>query len=125
MNRTTHATELRNLSDALQTLHARLVSALRTGLEKLQGRIGPGDLLQRLLHDPLFAWLRPISGLIIEIDELADVEETPPGAVARIRTSLERWIEANANYRVLLQSDPDVAMAHAELRRQLAKGRTI
>jgi hypothetical protein len=112
---------------ALRALHKTLVAGVQLGFEKLHGRVqGPGELLSLLLNDPLFAWLRPLSQLITELDDLVD-GETPIDAASLllIRSTIERWLtdptdDFAANYLSLLQSDPDVVLAHAALRKELA-----
>jgi hypothetical protein len=115
---------------AMRALHRTLVGSVQIGFEKLHGRVqGRGQLLSLLLNDPLFAWLRPMSQLITELDELVD-GNTPIGraSLSAIRSRVTRFIsedsenaEFAASYLTLLQSDPDVVIAHAALQKQLAQ----
>src|SRR5437762_188097 len=68
----------------LLRLHKALLDAERMAYEKEHGRIqGGGALLQLVIADPWFAWLRPMSGLIVMIDEyLEDAKRPPAEAVA-------------------------------------------
>ena len=74
-------------------------------------------------------WLRPISALVVQIDELLDADEPATGADARgllaeARTLLTPAEEGNgfaANYYEALQRDPGVVLAHAEVSRVLAQ----
>jgi hypothetical protein len=122
--------ELQQAAQALRALHRALVASVQVGFEKLHGRVrGPGALLQLVLDDPLFTWLRPMSLLITQLDELLDDEAAiDPQQLAEILSTLERWTsnrgeggELAANYLALLQTDPDVVMAHAALDKQLAR----
>jgi hypothetical protein len=119
---------LKEIGNELKVLHQRLIAATQKDFEKLHGRVpGAGTLLQLLGDDPLFAWLRPLSRAIAAIDELAAAEETDGAAVADAYRSIANLIdepgEFRATYLVYLQSDPDVVMTHAALRRRLrAKG---
>src|SRR5256885_4389593 len=64
--------QLAEVTDALRCLHKTLLEAHRVSFEKLYGRIdGAGAFLQIVIPDPLFAWLRPLSALIAELDDLA------------------------------------------------------
>jgi hypothetical protein len=115
---------IREIAAALRVLHHRLLLATQKSFEKLHGRVaGPGALLELTLHDPLFAWLRPLSQFVAELDELAASEDLTERDVEQARAEVARLIESEAEFRasylVYLQSDPDVVVAHATLRRLL------
>ncbi len=82
---------LNDLRQALLRLHKTLLDWERGGYERIHGRQSSHDLLTALLNDPQFAWLRPISQLIVRIDELLS-EKTPPmrndldAVVSQVRT---------------------------------------
>jgi hypothetical protein len=114
------------LAAALRALHHRLLVATQRSFEKLHGRVaGPGALLELVLHDPLFAWLRPLSQRIAELDELAAAGNLAPSdvdqACARIAALIDGEGEFRASYLVYLQAEPDVVVAHAGLRRLLVQ----
>jgi hypothetical protein len=82
---------------------------------------GPTHLLQLLQDDPFFAWLKPLTSLIVDIDsmsrtdfERADVD----GIVKRMEQLFSATADADftARYIPLLQRDVDVAIAHAAIR---------
>jgi len=109
------------LAHALRILHQRLLAATQMDFEKLYGRVdGAGALLQLVVNDPLFAWLRPLSQQMAALDELAS-EEIDAAIVDAARKSVARLIEEpsdfRASYLVYLQSNPDAVIAHAALRR--------
>lgn len=122
--------QLAEVRHSLLALHRHLITTVQLEFEKLHGRVaGPGALLQLLLSEPQFSWLRPISILLADLEEQDEAEGNVWDAekLARIRNTIERWItdtgdgnEFTAHYLPLLQSDPDLVMAHAALRRQLA-----
>jgi hypothetical protein len=117
---------VRELATALRTLHHRLLLATQRSFEKLHGRVdGPGALLQLAVHDPLFAWLRPLSQALALLDELADAEEVGGPDLARAAAEVAALIDGETEFRgaylVYLQSEPDVVVAHAGLRRLLPK----
>src|SRR5438105_3679912 len=66
---------LRDLSRRLLLLHKVLLERERDAYEQRHGAIPSGALLGLLLDDEAFAWLRSLSGLIAEIDELVDTDE--------------------------------------------------
>jgi hypothetical protein len=115
---------LSEVAAALRPLHKALIDVTTVAWERTHGRVsGPGALFQLLVHEPFFAWLRPMSGLMADIDERLDEE----GAVTTdgIRPRVEALISEGSHpfavrYLEILQEEPDVVMAHAALRRALA-----
>jgi hypothetical protein len=114
------------VAQALRPLHKSLLEVTRADYEREHGPIpGPGVFFQLLVRDPFFAWLRPMSGLMAQIDEILDEEEPPaPARVAELCVRVEELVTESdhpfsARYLQILQTDPDVVMAHAALRRAL------
>jgi hypothetical protein len=117
--------DLRALSRALRDVHRSLVEFSRERYELANGEVhGKTALLDLLLNDEAFAWLRPLSKIIVEIDELA-ARKTAPGEseVEEIRARAEALTTASrdrnafgSRYVALLASEPRVAMNHGELR---------
>jgi hypothetical protein len=119
----------RRLNDArlgLLALHKALLDYERIRYERKHGRVETsGAFLQLAIHDPHFAWLRPISELVVQIDELLVSDE--PGAevdadtiTAQARTLLladETGGEFQRRYHQTLQDSPEVVMAHAQWKR--------
>jgi hypothetical protein len=114
-------TELRH---ALLKLHKTLVDSERVGYEKTIGKIqSPNHFLQLLTGDPWFAWLHPLSQLIVAMDEALDAEApltlTRVDALMRQSNLLLVTSESaegfSGHYHAALQRDPDVVLAHAEV----------
>ena len=63
-----------DLRRALLHLHKTLLEWERTAYEKIHGRTSPGALLTALMNDAQFAWLRPLSELIVRIDESLEMD---------------------------------------------------
>lgn len=115
--------ELEAVSRALQRIHKEILEA--------EGAYLPGrsalTLLDRLLNDPEWAWLRPLSQLIADLDEtIADGGDPAPAGAAiaanRVRALVfgvgEPRDEAFlGRYRPLLQLSAALASAHGELKR--------
>jgi nucleotide-binding universal stress UspA family protein len=118
---------LRGVSRALQRLHKSLLDNERVQFERVRGRIeSSGEFLQLVLHDEWFAYLRPLSALVAQIDELLHAEEATreeAGAViAQARTMLkpsETGNEFARRYDAAIQRDPDVIFAQREVMRLL------
>ena len=115
--------ELKNLRDALLRLHGALLNAEREAHERQYGRVAPGEMLRMLLHDENFQWLRPISGLVADIDgALADdrkgealAPDAAAGLVQRARVIVEPAPDVAERYRAWLQDAPEVLLAHSAI----------
>jgi hypothetical protein len=115
---------LTELRDALLRLHKALMETERIGYEQTFGKISsPFQFLKLLTEDPWFAWFRPVSQLIAEIDEKLDAKEplTPTTVdefISRVKTMLvptEGGEGFSQHYDEALQRDPDVIFAHAAI----------
>lgn len=115
---------------ALRELHRGLIQVARAAFEQERGPIGgPGELLNLLMTDPAFAWLRAMSELMADIDELLDAPaEVTPLDGATVRGAVERLISPpegaenpfSVRYLEALQIDTAVVMTHARVRKALA-----
>lgn len=110
---------------ALLHVHGALLDAERVRFERMNGRVeNSGTFLQVVMNDPWFAWLRPMTALIVQIDQWIDGEEHSPDLaellLAQVRDRLrpdEEGAEFQQRYHRLLQEDPAVAVAHAQVRK--------
>ncbi len=119
---------LQALRTALLGLHKALVDSERVEYEKIMGKIqSPNHFLQLLVSDPWFAWLSPLSQLIVSVDEALD-SETPltEGADnALVKQCAELLVVGETgqgfprHYFEALQRDPDVVLAHAQVAKLL------
>ncbi len=120
-----HKPALLEAAAALRDVHRALVQAVRAAYEKEVGPAGgPGQMLRLLTEDPYFAWLHPMSELIVDLDSLLTQEILPPGTVAGVREEIDRLTKSGGSpfwdkYAPLLQSDTDVVVAHGRLRRAI------
>ena len=119
---------LRELSQALIPLHKSLIDTARTeyasfGLGEITG---PAHLLRLIQEDPFFAWLKPTTALIVDIDELARVDFTDADAM-EIAGRVDALFSPSAGsafaerYLPMLQRDVDVAIGHAAVRKAAAR----
>ena len=124
--------QLSAVRDALTRLHKTLLDSERIGYEQTFGNVGStGEFLQLVIRDPWFAWLRPISELIVLIDQALD-EDAPlsteaGGALLKTARTLLIATETghgfSKHYFDALQRDPDVVLAHAGVGRVLNPGK--
>ena len=114
---------LKTLRLALLRLHKTLLDWERAAYERVHGRQSSNALLDALLQDPQFAWLRPVSQLVVRIDEMLE-DEVPPGdsdievvlAHARDLTRPdENGTPYEQRYFAALQDNPDAVFAHRDV----------
>ena len=120
--------DLEATSRALQVVHKQVLEAEGPYLPGQGGMV----LLGRLLDDPEWAWLRPLSRLITELDEtLADgtdmTQAEAAAAAGRVRALVFGLGEPRdeaflARYRPLLQRSAALASAHGDLKRLIGPG---
>ena len=112
---------LRELRTVLLHLHKTLIDWQRADYEQDHGPMGATQLLNIILNHETFAWLRPMSGLIVRIDEalVAKPPEFPAVAplVAQARglASPVQGSAYSARYHAALQELPDAVLAHRDL----------
>ena len=121
---------LTNLRRALLRLHKALLDAERESYERMHGQVTGGELLQLTINHEQFAWLHPVSELIVRMDEMLDADEPataddaealPAKARALLKPS-ETGDGFEQKYFAAMQQVPDVVLAHREVTRLLSPG---
>jgi hypothetical protein len=117
---------LTDLRNGLLGLHKTLLDSERFIYERDIARItSAGELLSLVMYDPWFGWLHELSELVVWIDEALDAEIPPDGIEAERLIGQARDLlapkEAGTGfakrYLEALQRDPDVVLAHAQMRK--------
>ncbi|HEX7233546.1 MAG TPA: hypothetical protein VF452_24415 [Candidatus Binatia bacterium] len=119
------------LHAALVKLHKALLDSERQVYEKDIGPIqSPNHFFQLLTSDPFFAWLRPISQLIVAIDETLDAKELTHTDVDAVMTQAVFLLvpattrgEFGERYVAALQRDPRVVLTHAQVAKRIGSRR--
>jgi hypothetical protein len=118
---------MRALSSRLLRLHGLLLDRERRAYEERHGSVASRELLQLLLHDEQFSWLRSLSSMIAKIDDVVDAQEPiPPGSLRSAFREAYRLLKSGTagdfqdKYHLALQDSPDVIMAHAAVSRILS-----
>jgi len=115
---------------ALLDLHKALVDAERASYEKTVGPIqSSAHFLNLLTSDPWFAWLQPLSRLIVTLDERLEAEEPLTDAMVETtihetRTLLSPSEDGQGfarHYFDALQTNADVIITHADLMQVLGR----
>lgn len=109
--------ELRN---ALLDLHRLLLQHQQRQVEKINGRMSPGELLQAATQDLRFSWINDLFEPIAALDAAVSDGDGPAAkaAVTRIRGLVaEPDPEGSFGRRYLqvLQEEPDVVMVHSRV----------
>ncbi len=113
---------------SLLDLHKALLDLEKEYYEKEFGEIKtPGEYLGLVIGHPQFDWLKKISGIIVEIDELISLRtkqgpEEADAAVATVRTLLvldENGNDYQRRYWAAVQESPDVLIEHCRVTKLL------
>ncbi|PYQ48513.1 MAG: hypothetical protein DMF59_15845 [Acidobacteria bacterium] len=111
---------LREISKSLIPLHRHLIDAAKSDYAfAYEADVSPTQLVNLLQDDPFFAWLKPLTSVIVDIDEMARTDFEDAAAHA-IPTRIEQ-IFAGDQYVAMLQRDVEVAGAHAGVRKTLQR----
>ncbi len=114
--------------DALLSVHKALLDHERARYERTMGPIeSSGRLLQLVIHDPWFAWLHPMTELVVQIDELVTGKEPPAagtleallGQAKGMFNPTEDGDEFQRHYHEAMQDAPAVVLAHADAVKRL------
>ena len=114
---------LSTVRSELLSLHQALIAAVRIDFERTHGRVtGSGELLELVMNDAGFAWLRPFSQLIVRVD--AQLEE-PAIAIDSVLEILDELgdLISTPSYLKVLQNVPEVVLAHGRLHQALRGAR--
>lgn len=112
--------QLDEVRRGLLRVHKALLDDARIRYEREQGRIeGSGALLRLVLNDPWFAWLHPLSGLVVQIDELLASDDPTTADGEALLNQARALLRPDATgegfqrrYHRAIQDVPDVLIAH-------------
>lgn len=117
------------LRETLLTLHKALLDSERTAYEITHGPVAsPAVFLQLLINDASFAWLRPVTSLLVQIDETLAAKRPPASSrdferlIEDMRALLSPSRDENGfwkRYSGVIHRDPGVAVLHKQIETQL------
>ena len=123
---------LRELRHGLLRLHKTLLEMERADFERDFGRLTSGELLQLVINHPQFAWLRKISALVVQMDEMLAAEEPgTPGDVQSLLAQASVLFTSSTDevfkekYQAALQREPAVVLAHSEVTKLLRRSASV
>jgi hypothetical protein len=115
---------LKEIRLGLLRLHKALIDAERGEIERRSGPMTSGHFLQMLIQDEAFAWLRPFSELIVQMDEAFATREPIPEENARdyVRQVVALLAPGDTTHRLdeLRRREGTVLGAHEDLTRRIA-----
>ncbi len=112
---------LQALDEASRALRA-LLGVIIAVERRFGSQQSPLALLRQIMEDPQWEWLRPLYQLIADVDHAAHEGDLPVTEVAAIGAHALALLSGVGapieqafleRYRALLQTDPEVAIAHA------------
>jgi hypothetical protein len=118
------ASRLGPVRDAMLDLHRVLLDTERAAWQRMNGRVvNNAEMLQLAINDPWFAWLQPMTALLVALDDaIMDRSEEAVAEVPRLlataRTMLhpdDSGTEFQQRYFEFVQRSPDVAVAHGHV----------
>jgi hypothetical protein len=124
------AARLRAIRTHLLPLHRAALDYERGQYETIHGSMGgPHQALRIVMQHEWFAWLRPLSTLIVQADErLAAEEPIRPTDVDAFRDEIRGLLQRDLGgatfrdrYQRALQASPEVVIAHGRLAAALAE----
>jgi hypothetical protein len=111
-----------SLLRALLALHKAVLAAERDNLERVHGSLSSAAFLQ-IVSDPVrYGWLKPFSELILAFEEDEDERLPAEELRARARDLLlppREKTPFGRRYLSLMQREPGLVLAHAELAKLL------
>jgi hypothetical protein len=123
---TSESARLREVRLKMLRLHQTLLEMERKSFERIHGRVNGGELLQLVINHEQFAWLRIISALVVQIDEMLDADEPASGAdmINLITAARQLFTESDdqefqQKHQAALQQEPEVVLAHSALMKLL------
>jgi hypothetical protein len=109
------------LDDASRALRA-LLGVIIAVERRFGSQQSPLALLRQIMEDPQWEWLRPLYQLIADVDHAIHDGDLPATEVAAIGAHAQSLLSGVGvaveqafleRYRALLQTDPEVAIAHS------------
>lgn len=125
---------LAELSSAILKLHKALLDFQKHRIEQKTGKtLNPYEMLGAALNDPDFAWLKPLSQMVVEIDLASETSEdkdahpiesanSPDFDSEKVKDFWENPPQAfQAHLIEAIQDNPDVSFLFSEVRLKAAR----
>jgi hypothetical protein len=106
------------LRSALFALHRSIVAIEREDYERQTGVQNPAGFLRLLVEHDAWSWLRPLSALIVRMDDPAEVADSEAAFFAETRQLLKpdsSGTPFQQRYAWLIERSVDVAYGHGQV----------
>jgi len=103
------------LRSALLELHRAIVSVEREDHERKSGSASAGEFLRLLVEDEAWAWLRPLSALIVQLDEQGGDEAALIAEARQLLKPDAQGMPFQQRYAWLLERSPEIVYAHGQV----------
>lgn len=116
--------QLIDIRHQLLELHKAVLGSERVVYERIHGRIeSPGAFLQLLLGDSWFSWLKPMTDLVVQIDETLSARDLAnQDDFRRLIAQAQELVDPEAaengffeHYNAVVSRDVDVAFLHVQV----------
>jgi hypothetical protein len=108
-----------DLRPRLLALHKAVLAAERRGVERVHGQLSGAEYLQ-IVSDPVrYGWLRPLTELVLALDDEAVDDDELTGRVRELLLPPRPGTPFGRRYLSLMQREPSLVMEHAALARLL------
>jgi len=112
--------KLEHVGAAMRVLHKALIDVTQQEYERVHGKVkSPYALFALVAQDPAFAWLQPMTRLIVEIEDVVGRPLPPPSKtdLIEIRKKIDQLLVTvgepfSTRYLALIQSSPEIAAEH-------------
>ncbi len=120
--------KLNDLAQALRSTHSTLLEIVKKEYESTNGAInGPFAYFQLVTSDPIFQWLRPLSGMMARLDDLLDNKrDLKPLDAENIKLEVEElfaFSEAlehfSSHFHARAKLEAEVKLRHTEVEKAL------
>ncbi len=119
--------QLKTVRLLLLELHRLVLAVEREEYERQHGRVNGAAFLRVLTTDPAFLWLKPMTAMILAMDDMLDAADDLQAAdrvdaIERVRALItpdESGSEFQRRYADVLQQSPHVLLAHGAVLKAL------
>ena len=117
--------DLKALRSTLQELHRYLLASAKKEAEAKLGRsLAPGDWFQQLIGDPQYAWIKPLTSLMADLDALSEHPKISDRDLSILRHALEdlffnendELLSFNHHYRQIFAGNHELMVSHGRLK---------
>ena len=121
--------DLQALRSTLQEMHRYLLAIAKKSAEEKLGKVlAPGDWFQHLISDPQYAWLKPLTTLVADLDALSEHKNIVDRDLSILRHAIDDLFfndndelqSFNHHYRQVFINNHELMVSHGRLKEATA-----